>query len=173
MKHLQLKRPQLKRPQLKKLSRRHVIGIIIIAVPAVVIATAAFFLSRQVPVTLSPEYYAATAAIDIDKDQYNQLIKDEQSFVVMVDNPGCTTTARMREFLNDLPAEQQFVYYRIMWQDAKDTTLHQYIKYFPSIAIIDHGRMAYYLRADHDADSNYYNNAPDLYHWLETRIKFN
>ena len=168
-----MKRPKLKKPNLKNLSRRHVIALIIFTLAALAVAAFSYLVTRQTPVTLSPEYYDATAVIDINQDQYDQLIKDEKSFVIMVDNPGCTTTARMREFLNDLPTEHQFVYYKIMWQDAKVTDLHNYIKYFPSLAIIDHGRVAYYLSADSDQDAPYYNNATDLANWLETRIKFN
>lgn len=163
----------MKRPQLKKLSRRHVIILIVIAVAAGATAALSYIITRHSPVQLSAEYYDATAVIDINQEQYDQLIKAEKSFVVMVDNPGCTTTARMREFLSALPEDLQFVYYRIMWSDAKETSLHDYVKYFPSIAIIDHGRMAYYLRADEDADSDYYNSASDLQAWLEQRIKFN
>ena len=160
-------------PKLKNLSRRHVIALAVFALVVLSIAAFAYLATRQTPVTLSPEYYNATSAIDIDKDQYAQLIKEEQSFVIMIDNPGCTTTARMREFLNELPTANQFIYYKIMWQDAKETNLHEYIDYFPSLAIVDHGRIAYYLRADSDEDAPYYNNAADLAHWLETRIKFN
>ena len=163
----------MRRPRLKNLTKRHIILLAIFAVLVVAIAIFAFVFSRQNPVKLNAEYYNATSVIDIDAAQYEQLIKEEQSFVVMVDNPGCTTTARMREMLTDLPANLQFVYYRIMWQDAKETSLHQYVKYFPSVAIIDHGRVAYYLRADDDADSNYYNDATELKNWLEQRIKFN
>lgn len=163
----------MKRPQLKKLSPHHIIALVIFSIAIIGITLFAFFFLRQTPVTLNAEYYNSDAVVDINKEQYDELIKSEKSFVVMVDNPGCTTTARMREFMSELPTDRQFSYYRIMWQDAKETSLHDYIKYFPSIAIIDHGRVAYYLRADEDADSDYYNNADALQTWLEARIKFN
>lgn len=162
----------MKKPQLKKLSRRHVIALLVLVIIIVAVAAYTFFFLRQTPVQLNAEYYNSTAVVDIDKDQYNQLIKDEKSFVVMVDNPGCTTTARMREFMSELPANLQFSYYRIMWQDAKETSLHDFVKYFPSIVVVDHGRVSYYLRADEDVDSNYYNDAAALQSWLEQRIKF-
>lgn len=159
--------------KLRKLSRRHVIALTIFTIIIAGIAAFAYFFLRQTPITLSPEYYNSDAVIEINADQYAELIKSEKSFVIMVDNPGCTTTARMREFMTELPANMQFSYYKIMWQDAKETSLHDYIKYFPSLAVIDHGRVAYYLQADSDADSDYYNSATALQTWLEARVKFN
>ena len=90
----------------------------------------------------------------------------------MVDNSGCTTTARMREMLKQLPENRRFSYYRIMWPDAVETNLHDYITYFPSLAIIKNGEIKYYLRADSDEDAIYYNDAAALQSWLEKRINY-
>ncbi len=109
---------------------------------------------------------------DITKEEYDNLIKDKKSFVIMVDNSGCTTTARMREMLKQLPENRRFSYYRIMWPDAVETNLHDYITYFPSLAIIKNGEIKYYLRADSDEDAIYYNDAAALQSWLEKRINY-
>ena len=109
---------------------------------------------------------------DITSAEYDELIKDKKSFVIMVDNTGCRTTSHMREMLNSLPEDQRFSYYRIMWEDAMKTNLYDHIKYYPSLAIIKNGEIKYYLQADKDEDAEYYNDQSALSRWLKERINF-
>lgn len=151
--------------------RRMIIISFFVLISAITIAIVFIFSQKQHPVELDQEYYSdEVEAVDIDKSEYEKLIADRKSFVLMVDNPGCTTTEKMRRMLENL--ELNFKYYRIMWQDARETNLKDYIKYFPSIVIIEKGRVISYLRADSDEDTKYYNNGPDLKDWLEARVKF-
>ncbi|MBQ6393965.1 hypothetical protein IJH74_01845 [Candidatus Saccharibacteria bacterium] len=153
------------------MKRRMIIISFFVLISAITIAIVFIFSQKQHPVELDQEYYSdEVEAVDIDKSEYEKLITDRKSFVLMVDNPGCTTTEKMRRMLENL--ELNFKYYRIMWQDARETNLKDYIKYFPSIVIIKKGRVVSYLRADSDEDTKYYNNGPDLKDWLEAHVKF-
>lgn len=87
----------------------------------------------------------------------------------MVDNPGCTTTEKMRSMIEKFAAQLKLKYYRIMWPEAKETSLKESVKYYPSIAIIKDGKVKAALKADSDDDAKYYNNAADLEQWLKSQ----
>ena len=133
-----------------------------------------FILTRPQPkeVRLDSEYYATSEAISINKDEYEQLIRDKKSFVVMVDKPGCYTTENMRGFMANFPDDVQFRYYRLLWDDAKETNLHEKVKYTPSVAIIREGEVVAFLDADADEDTARYNSADALEEWLREYIAF-
>ena len=121
---------------------------------------------------LDDEYYAESKEINIKKDEYEKLISDKKSFIVLVDKPGCITTPRMRKNMSEFPEDTQFKYYRIMWDEAKESSLHKYIKFVPSVAIIYKGEVKEWLQADRDEDTKYFENADDLKDWIHKYIEF-
>lgn len=121
---------------------------------------------------LDDEYYAENKEMNIDKDEYEKLISDKKSFVVLVDKPGCITTPGMRKNMSEFPEDTQFKYYRIMWEDAKESSLHEYVKFVPSVAIVYKGEVKQWLQADRDEDTKYFENADDLKDWIHKYIEF-
>ena len=124
------------------------------------------------PIDLGPGNYGVSEVKDINSTEYKQMINDKKSFVAMIDNPGCVTTAKMRDMMSSFSDNLIFTYYRIYWQDTKETNIREKVKYFPSIIIVDHGKIVAALDADSDEDAKYYNNASDLETWLKKYIKF-
>ena len=155
---------------MKKSTKAKVITTVITVVLILAAGALAIFWANNLPVNLDKQYYDNAEIININKDDYEKLIADKSSFLVMVDNAGCTTTERMREIMENLP--QKFTYYRILWPEAKETNLESYVKYFPSLVVIEKGKVKYYLRADSADDAKYYNNAEDLKTWLDSKINF-
>jgi len=127
---------------------------------------------QEQPFRLDSEYYAASESIDITKDQYEDLIAQKKSFVVMVDKPDCVTTTSMREYMSGFPGDTQFKYYRMMWEDVSKSSLHEKVKFAPSIAIIHEGTVKAWLDADSDKDVEYYNSAEALQSWIKKYILF-
>ena len=92
---------------------------------------------------LSAEYYGTSEMLTgLTKDEYEQLLAQKKSFVVMVDKPGCITTPPMRE--------------RMLRTDA----------------IIRDGKVVAWLRADSDEDVDYFNSAEALQGWIAKYIAF-
>ncbi len=161
---------------LAKTKKRNLITIILLCVVfaafAVLYGMSTQFKPETQQVRLETSSYGVSEVKDLTQAEYEQMIVSERSFVLMVDNPGCVTTANMREMMSNFSDDLKFTYYRIFWQDTKNTNIRNYIKYFPSILIIDKGKVIKALQADSDDDAKYYNNAEDLKTWLETYIKF-
>lgn len=147
--------------------------IIFISIIILAAATSIFsVLTAHQPVRLDAEYYDSSTVTDITKEEYEKLISEHKSFIVLVDNPGCITAERMRQMLSELPDSLQFKYYRLMWEDTKQSSLHQYVQYYPSLAIVKDGKVVAHLKADSDADAPVYNNPSDLEKWLSDHIVF-
>ncbi len=107
---------------------------------------------------------------DIEPEDYKELIDAKSSFIVFVDQDGCTTADRLRGYMDDYIEEKGITAYRIMFEDMKETTLHNSIKYYPSVAIINKGEVKYYLRADSDEDADIYNDYNVFKNWMDERI---
>lgn len=121
---------------------------------------------------LDDEYYGSSEYTDITKDEYEKLIADKKTFVVMIDKTNCFTTEEMRENMASFPTDMQFRYYRMMWAEVKDSSLHEYVKFTPSVAIIYKGKVKDWLQADSDEDTEYFNDSEALKRWLKQYIIF-
>ena len=156
-------------------SKPNKIALVAIVIFCITIFFGGFFLIHsQIPKTfrLEDELYAKSEAIDIKKEDYEKLISEKKSFIIMVDKPDCYTTANMRKYMSGFPDDMQFKYYRIMWEDAKESSLHEYVKFVPSVAIIYKGQVKQWLQADRDEDTKYFENADDLKEWSHKYIEF-
>jgi len=118
------------------------------------------------------ELYGDSEAIDIKKDDYERMISEKKSFVVMTDKPDFYTTADMRERMASFPEDMQFKYYWIMWSEAKESSIHDYVKLVPSVVIVRKGEVVDYLDADSDDDTSKYNEAQALQGWIKSYIAF-
>ena len=121
---------------------------------------------------LSDEYYGTSESIDLDKDQYENLIAQKKSFIVIIDKPCCTTTQAMREQMASFPEDMQFKYYNMMWSEVRSSSLHEHVKFTPSVAIIKEGTGLVWLQSDRDEDSEYFNNADALRDWIKSYVSF-
>ncbi len=157
---------------MKKRSIIIIVGLVSAALVAGAIILAVVLINSDTTFRLDEEYYAQSEAIDIDKDKYEQLIAEKKSFIVMVDKPDCYTTKDMSNFLTSLPSNFQFKYYRLMWSDARKSSLHDYVKFAPSLAIVKKGEVLAWLDADSEDDAEMFNNADALEKWIRKYVEF-
>ena len=109
--------------------------------------------------------------MELNKDEYEKLVADKKSFVVFVDQNGCTTADRLEGFVKDWSSENGIKVYKIMFEDMKETSLHDFIKYYPSVAVISNGKAIGFLRADSDEDADAYNEYEAFEKWVEKYLK--
>ena len=148
------------------------LAIILLAVVAIVIMIIVST-NTSTQFRLSDEYYGTSEMLTgLTKDDYEQLLAEKKSFVVMVDKPGCVTTPAMRERMANFPDDMQFKYYQFMWSEARESSLHEYVTFVPSVAIIREGKVVAWLRADSDEDTEYFNSAEALQSWVAKYILF-
>lgn len=147
--------------------------ILILAVFAIVIVITFGQSKPDIPFRLSDEYYGTSEMLTgLTAEEYEKLLSEKRSFVVMVDKPGCITTPPMRERMANFPDNMQFKYYQFMWSEAKESSLHNYVTFVPSVAIIREGEVVTWLRADSDEDTEYFNSAEALQSWVAKYVAF-
>ena len=118
-------------------------------------------------VMLDEEYECKDEQCDlVELVNVQELLDEKKSFVVFIDQNGCKTADRLREFVTDYVKEEKVSIYKMMFSEMKKTVLNDYIKYYPSIAIIERGEVKYFLRADADEDAEEYNNYEVFKKWM-------
>lgn len=103
---------------------------------------------------------------NISKAEYEKMISEKKSFMTFVDMTNCITADGLRKSLNEIAKDYKMTFYRVMWDDMKDSSLRETIKYYPSVAIIKDGEIKEYLKADSDEDKEEYNSKDSLKNWL-------
>lgn len=123
-------------------------------------------------VRLDAEYYADGAGfMELSAGEYEGLAEVKKSFVVFVDQGGCTTADRLREYVTRYMTETGILVYRMMFEETKETSLHEQVKYYPSVAVVSKGRVVAWLRADSDEDAKMYNDYDTFKAWMEKYIQ--
>lgn len=126
-------------------------------------------------VAIDDEYYCegegcAGNFIDLTIEEFNNLVGAKKSFVIFVDKNGCTTADKMRGFITDTMKEKGMKIFRMDWEDMKETSVYELVKYYPSVVIVSKGKVFKFLRADSDEDVGAYENGEDFKRWLEQYI---
>ena len=118
-------------------------------------------------VKLDAEYYADGAEfMELSAGEYEGLVEAKKSFVVFVDRDGCTTADRLREYVTRYMTETGILTYRMMFAEVKEASLHEKVKYYPSVAVVSKGKVVAFLRADEDEDADKYNDYDAFKAWI-------
>ena len=109
--------------------------------------------------------------IDIDASAYEDLILNEKSFIVFVDEGGCLMAEMMRGFVQDYAKEKGIKPLRIMFEEMKETSLYDKVDFYPSVAIISKGQVVDWLKADSDEDTSAYNDYDAFKVWMGSYLR--
>lgn len=104
--------------------------------------------------------------MELTAGEYDELVKTQKSFVVFVDQDGCTTADRLRGYVSDWATSRGMKVYRMMFAEVKESSLHDQVKYYPSVVVVDKGVVRAWLRADSDEDAEMYNNYDAFNEWM-------
>lgn len=149
-----------------------VMALIVVVLGSILFVGAANGWFDNHKVKLDAEYYADGAEfMELTAGEYEGLIEAKKSFVVMVDQSGCTTADRLREYVTRYMTETGILVYKMMFEQVKESSLHDQVKYYPSVVVVDKGVVRAYLRADSDEDAEVYNNYNAFREWMEKYLQ--
>lgn len=146
-----------------------VVGLVVVLLGSLLFvgAVAGWFDDPKVVIS---EKYKCTEKCDefmeLNAARYEELVKSGDSFVVFVDQDGCTTADRLRGYVSDWASAAGVKVYRMMFEEVKESALHAEVKYYPSVVIVDKGKVRAYLRADSDEDTEMYNDYEAFEGWM-------
>ena len=124
-------------------------------------------------VSLDTEYYTDEAKfLDLNIDEYEELIKDKKSFIIFVDQDGCNTADRLRGYMMDYMKQKGILVYWMMFSNVKESSLHEFVKYYPSVVLVSRGKPLEWLKADSDEDAEIYNNYNKFENWMNKYLVF-
>ena len=122
-------------------------------------------------VVLSEEFYGKfTDYESLSVEEYEDLIKNNKTFVVFVDQGGCETATTLRGFVRDWAIEAKVKVRRIAFSKMKETSMYRVVKYYPSVVVIEKGKVRTFLRADSGEDADKYNDYNAFKSWIEQYI---
>ena len=124
-------------------------------------------------VILDPEYQMGDGEIkELSPNKYKELVSVKKSFVVFIDQGGCTTADRMQGFVTEYAKAHNLLIYKMMFSEMKETAIHEMVKYYPSVVIVSKGEVVGYLRADNDEDAEMYNDYEAFEGWMNQWLAF-
>lgn len=132
----------------------------------------ATFFTREQQFPLDADQFGSAEFVDINGEEYEQLLSAKKSFLVFVDQDGCITAKGLRQIATEIAEEKSLKIYHIMFSDARSTSLYNNVKYYPSFVIVKQGKVVSWLKADSDEDTERYKNKDELLKWLNNYIKW-
>lgn len=119
---------------------------------------------------LEDKYYGKNQFVDITSADLNNLIKEKESFALFVYQPACVTSADFEQVLYDFMETNNIQIYKISFSDLKETEIKNTIKYYPSFAVFNKGKMVDYLDANSDEDLKYYKSKEGFTKWFQSHV---
>lgn len=116
--------------------------------------------------SLDSEYYNSNEFILINDTLFNNLIDNNKSFIVFVYDDSCITCKNFNEVLQEFIDKENVSIYKLSYKDMKNTILKKDIKYYPSLAIFNNGKLVNYLDAFDDNDTKYYKSYENVKIWI-------
>ena len=151
-----------------------ILGLVMIVTGSVLFALAVSGVFDPSETELDAEYYCEGTCeeefTELSKEDYKNLIKKNKSFVIFVDQSGCDGADRLRQFSKDYFPESGVKIHKMMFADLKETTLHEKVKYYPSLVVIRKGKVRAFLRADSDEDADAFNQYGSFIDWVNQHI---
>lgn len=120
--------------------------------------------------SLNDELYGVSSIEVIDKDGFNKLIDEGQSFLVSIYMPGCTTSAGFDKVVKSFSDSNSIKVYSLSWIDAKELSISNFLEYYPSMIIYQNGQMIDYLDAGSNSDYDYFLSTDNLETWLSQYV---
>ena len=144
------------------------IGLVLVLIGGVIAVGAIGGWFDDGKMELSPEYVnvAEPGLVELGVEEYGALVESGKSFVVFVDQGGCTTADRLETFVTNWAKDRGAQVYKIMFEEMKQTVLHEAVKYYPSVALVFKGKPVAWLRADADEDAEAYNDEEAFKGWM-------
>ncbi|MBR6965361.1 hypothetical protein IKH83_03565 [Candidatus Saccharibacteria bacterium] len=157
----------------KKKQKKYLFFIALVLVAAVVISGVFLLALKSASsgkIALDPEYYNNADQIYLDTEEYEQLIREKKSFIVVSYASICNS--KILDFVDDFSEENKVAFIDINWEKLKGTEAREVIKYPPTVFIVEKGKIRAYLDSDAEEDVEKYNDYEVFSAWIKENISF-
>ena len=145
-----------------------IISVLAIAVSLTII------LIRNLPIKpffLNDEYYLNAQIKEIELEELEDLIKQNQSFGLLVYQPICIVSSSFSKIVEEYSNTNNLTFYKIAFNKIKDTDLNKKITYYPSFVLYKKGKVKTYLDATNNEDIKFFSSINGFNTWINKYLK--
>ncbi len=135
----------------------------------------AYFIFNQKPFYLADRYYGEGAIIKISREELLDLEEQKESFALLIFQPVTCGRITAYDFYNHIEKflnKKQMSFYQINFIELEGTKAGQSVKYSPSVAIYQEGKIIAYLDAKLAEHTEYYYSAENFETWFQKYVLF-
>ena len=122
---------------------------------------------------LEDKYYGSTEFKSINTNQFEEMIKNKESFVLYTYNFYCILPISCETIFKEFMEENKISFNSLKFEDLKKTSIYDHVKYAPSIIIFNDGELVTYLDPDSQEDLNYFQDIDEFTKWITSYINLN
>ena len=125
------------------------------------------------PFMFEDKYYDVGNITEITVDEFGNLLDSKESFGLFIYQDFCAASASFEDVLIDYIDEYDVSFYKLSYNDMKETKLKSKIKFYPSFVIYKEGELISFLDADSGNDADYYKSVSGFNDWLTRYVIIN
>lgn len=149
-----------------------ILSIIFVIISVIIIIERdLIFKTSNVLFYLDDKYYNKEVSIEISSLELEEKIKNKESFAVFIHQPVCSKSYEFNKIQSLYQQENNIVFNKILFEDMKNTNLYETIKYYPSFAIFNEGKLIDYLDAESNEDILKYKDYEEFSKWFNSYVR--
>ena len=146
-----------------------IIGIVITLIISICLA---FILKENKKIKLEEKYYDNGELLRITKDDFINLEKNKENFILFVHIPGvCQVSLPFAPIVEEFVEENKITIYSLPFYDITDTSIEEYVKFSPSVLVYKEGKVINYLDSTKDEHLEYYKSLESFSKWLKEYVQ--
>lgn len=132
----------------------------------IVIILTMFVTGCSTTFSLEEKYYSESNLVEIDPSKFKTLLEDKESFGIFIYDASCISSSEFNKVLLEFSNKYKIYLYKISFQNMKETSLSEKVKFCPSFAIYKNGKLIDYLDASSDEDTDIYKSVDNFSNWF-------
>ncbi len=118
-------------------------------------------------VSLAARYYQSPTQYDFRlAREFNDLVEDDDSFIVYIYSPTCSACVRFAPHIENFVTNNEIHIYKLNVSLLEYTSLDSVVKYIPFTLVYDKGEIAYQVE-----DPQIYKDESSFTNWVFARVK--
>lgn len=126
--------------------------------------------TKQDKFYLEDTYYGNGSLVEVTTSDIENKLNNKESFLLFTYNNYCTLEIPCEDIFEEFTKKYQLSILSIPFDDFKKTSLHQKVKYAPSVLIIKEGKIVSYLDANAKSDLEKYQDIEVFASWIKEYI---
>ena len=117
---------------------------------------------------LDDEFYGSWKMIEITAEKFSEL--DNENYVLFTYNNFCAMAIPCEEIFDEFLEQNDVTFLSMRYDEFKKTTLHETVKFAPSIVVVKNWKVIAYLDSEKDEDLVRYQDVEEFGKWINKYV---